>query len=83
MKKSFKSTLIYIIFIAVIIFATAALWNNVPGEKDVVYRTACVWTVCEGDNLPYSYMLQHRELAIDQIQRAGLRLAKVMNDLFK
>ncbi len=39
MKKSFKSTLIYIIFIAVIIFATAALWNNVPGEKDVVYST--------------------------------------------
>ena len=51
--------------------------------KDVVYRTACVWTVCEGDKLPYSYMLQHRELAIDQIQRAGLRLAKVMNDIFK
>ena len=51
--------------------------------QDIVDRTAHVWTVCEGDKLPYSYMLQHRELAIDQIQRAGLRLAKVMNDLFK
>lgn len=50
--------------------------------QDVVDRTACVWTVCEGDKLPFSYMLQHRELALDQIQRAGLRLAKVMNDLF-
>ena len=39
MKKSFKSTLIYILFIAVIIFATTALWENVPGKKDVVYST--------------------------------------------
>lgn len=51
--------------------------------QEIVDRTSCVWTVCEGDKLSFAYMLQHRELALDQIQRAGLRLAKVMNDLFK
>ena len=39
MKKSFKSALIYIVFIAVILFATAALLDQMPGEEDVVYST--------------------------------------------
>ena len=51
--------------------------------KEVAQRTHHVWTVKDGDRLGFSYLLEHRELAIDQIQRAGLRLAKVMNDLFK
>lgn len=51
--------------------------------KEVADRTQHVWTVREGDTLPFSYLLEHRELALDQVQRAGLRLAKVMNDLFK
>ncbi len=36
MKKSAKNILIYLIFLAVIIFATAAVWSNVP-TKDVQY----------------------------------------------
>lgn len=51
--------------------------------KEVAQRTHHVWTMKDGDRLGFSYLLEHRELAIDQIQRAGLRLAKVMNDLFK
>lgn len=51
--------------------------------KDVAESTHHVWTLKEGDKLKFSYMLEHRELALDQIQKAGLRLAKVMNDLFK
>lgn len=51
--------------------------------QDIIDRTHHVWTVREGDKLTQAYILQHRELALDQIQRAGLRLAKVMNDLFK
>ncbi len=51
--------------------------------QDIIDRTHHVWTVREGDKLTLDYILQHRELALDQIQRAGLRLAKVMNDLFK
>ena len=33
MKKSFKNAVIYVIFIAIIVFATAALWNQLPGES--------------------------------------------------
>lgn len=51
--------------------------------QDIIDRTNHVWTVREGDKLTLSYIRDHRELALDQIQRAGLRLAKVMNDLFK
>jgi hypothetical protein len=51
--------------------------------QDIIDRTNHVWTVQEGDKLTFSYIREHRELALDQIQRAGLRLAKVMNDLFK
>ena len=51
--------------------------------QDIIDRTNHVWTVREGDKLTFSYIRDHRELALDQIQRAGLRLAKVMNDLFK
>jgi hypothetical protein len=51
--------------------------------QDIIDRTHHAWTVREGDKLTLDYILQHRELALDQIQRAGLRLAKVMNDLFK
>lgn len=36
MKKSFKNAIIYVIFIAIIVFATAALWNQIPGDE-VVY----------------------------------------------
>lgn len=51
--------------------------------QEIADRTACVWTVRNGDVITSEYMLKHRELALDQIQRAGLRLAKVMNNLFK
>ncbi|MCQ2456120.1 MAG: ATP-dependent zinc metalloprotease FtsH [Clostridia bacterium] len=46
MKKSFKNAIIYIIFIAIVIFATAALWNRAPGE-DVVYSTVRDYFVSE------------------------------------
>ena len=51
--------------------------------QEIIDRTRVVWTVKTGDELTKAYGLQHRDLALDQIQRAGLRLAKVMNDLFK
>lgn len=51
--------------------------------KEVAHDAHHVWTLKEGDKIRFSYMLEHRELAIDLIEKAGLRLAKVMNDLFK
>lgn len=57
--------------------------NPYDWGQDIIDRTQHVWTVMEGENITSAYMLQHRELALDQIQRAGLRLAKIMNDLFK
>lgn len=51
--------------------------------KEVANETHHVWTLNEGDKIKFSYMLEHRELAIDLVEKAGLRLAKVLNDLFK
>ena len=42
-----------------------------------------VWYVKDGEEITKKYFLDNRELAISQIQKAGLRLAKVLNDLFK
>ena len=39
MKKSFKNAIIYIVFIIIIVFATGALLDQVPGREDVVYST--------------------------------------------
>ncbi len=36
MKKSFKNAIIYIIFFAILLFATAALWGQIPSDE-VVY----------------------------------------------
>ena len=40
-------------------------------------------TVQEGDNLRYEYSYTYLNVARKQIQIAGIRLAKVLNDLFK
>lgn len=39
-------------------------------------------TVNSGDKLSYSYMYQNFELVRSQLQKGGIRLAKVLNDLF-
>lgn len=39
-------------------------------------------TVKPGENLRYSYSYNHFETVRSQLQKAGIRLAKVLNDLF-
>ncbi len=57
---------------------SATDWGN-----DIIDRTKdAVWSVQAGDELDRKFTNAQRELAVDQIQRAGYRLAKVMNDLF-
>lgn len=41
-----------------------------------------LWYIHEGDTITNKYFLQHRDFAFSQIEKAGLRLAKVLNDLF-
>lgn len=51
--------------------------------QEIIDRTKdMIWDVEEGDALGKDYVTKYRDLGLDQIQRAGLRLAKVMNDLF-
>ncbi len=49
---------------------------------DVVARTKHVFDVESDSQLSTYYMYDNAYLALDQIARAGYRLAKVMNDLF-
>lgn len=42
-----------------------------------------LWYIHDGQKITKKYFLENRELAFEQIQKAGLRLAKVLNDLFK
>ena len=50
--------------------------------EDVIERTLCVWTVNEGDKIGKEYDHQVSTVAFEQMLIGGLRLAKVMNDLF-
>lgn len=50
--------------------------------EDMIARTLCVWTVKEGDKIGKEYDDQVSKIAFDQMLIGGLRLAKVMNDLF-
>ena len=50
--------------------------------EDMIARTLCVWTVNEGDKIGKEYDDQVSKIAFDQMLIGGLRLAKVMNDLF-
>ena len=51
--------------------------------QDIIDRTKdMIWDVEEDAALGKDYLTKYRDLGFDQIQRAGLRLAKVMNDLF-
>lgn len=42
-----------------------------------------LWYICDGDKITKKYFLENRDFAYRQIEKAGLRLAKVLNDLFK
>lgn len=42
-----------------------------------------LWYIPEGEKITRNYFLEHRDFAFEQIEKAGLRLAKVLNDLFK
>ena len=50
--------------------------------EDMIARTLCVWTVNEGDKIGKEYDDQVSKIAFDQMLIGGLRLAKIMNDLF-
>lgn len=50
--------------------------------QDIIDSTKDIWYVQEGDELGLEYVTKYRDLAYRQIERAGLRLAKLLNDLF-
>lgn len=50
--------------------------------QDIADRAKTVWPVAPGTNVGKEYVHQVSDTTIDLINRAGLRLAKVMNDLF-
>ncbi len=50
--------------------------------QDIIDCTKDMWDVQEGDVLTYDYVTQYRDLAYSQIEKAGLRLAKLLNELF-
>jgi hypothetical protein len=53
-------------------------WANDTHKYAIeVYGTAKI-----GDKLGYQYMYQNFNLARTQLQKGGIRLAKVLNDLF-
>lgn len=51
--------------------------NSIHESTRIVYNSAT-----EGENLSYRYSYLHFELLEQQLQYAGIRLAKVLNDLF-
>ncbi|MDV7185704.1 S1/P1 nuclease [Lutibacter sp. TH_r2] len=53
-------------------------WVNETGElAKITYGSAK-----SGENLSYRYMYNHFKLATEQLQKGGIRLAKVLNDIF-
>jgi hypothetical protein len=51
--------------------------NEVHGLTKKVYSSAKI-----GDNLRYRYSYDHFETVRDQLQKGGIRLAKILNDIF-
>lgn len=56
-----------------------------PAEwgQEIAEDSKAVWYVQEGEEITKQYFLEHREFTFSQLEKAGLRLAKVLNDLFK
>lgn len=53
-------------------------WVNETGKyAEIAYGSAKV-----GEKLGYRYMYDHFTLATEQLQKGGIRLAKVLNDIF-
>jgi len=50
--------------------------------QDIINRISIAWPVEENQEIGDRYVKEMGKMPIDQIRRAGLRLAKVMNDLF-
>ena len=50
--------------------------------QDIADRAKTVWPVEPGSDVNKLYCHQVSETTFDLIRRAGLRLAKIMNDLF-
>ena len=50
--------------------------------QDIADRAKTVWPVAPGTDVGKEYVHQVSDTTIDLINRAGLRLAKIMNDLF-
>lgn len=53
-------------------------WINETGKKaEIVYDSTK-----SGENLRYKYMYDYFELSTTQLQKGGIRLAKILNDIF-
>ena len=50
--------------------------------KETADRSKNVWYIKDGETITKKYFLEQRDFAYEQIEKAGLRLAKVLNDLF-
>lgn len=57
---------------------TPAEWAEQTAEE-----SRHVWYVHEGQEITKRYFLENREFAFSQIEKAGLRLAKALNEAFK
>lgn len=61
-----------------------AMQEGTPEEwgKETAERSKDLWYIKDGEKITKNYFLEHRDFAFEQIEKAGLRLAKVLNDLF-
>lgn len=51
--------------------------------SEVAHLSCHIWDVQAGENLGRTYMYDHGHLALELIERAGYRLAAVLNETFK